>query len=177
MIHSTAYVRDNTIIGKDVRIDEMACIGSRGMTLRRDIKGHIHWRRKGSDFPVILGDGVYIGARTIIMRGDKMPTTIDKGTFIGPNCSIGHNNKIGKHCIILSGTVTCGSVSICDYSYIAPSCTIKNGVKIGKKVKVGIGSLVLKDVPNGAIVVGRPAKDIELFRKERQRIKELTGLV
>lgn len=176
MTHPTAYIRDNTKIGKNVRIDEMACIGSRGMTLRRDNYGDIHWRRKESDYPVILEDGVYIGARTIIMRGTKWNTIIGKGTFIGPNCSIGHDNKVGKHCMILSGTVTCGSVFIGDFSYIAPSCTIKNGVKIGKFVKIGIGSLVMKDVQNGMTVVGRPAQDIELFKKERQKMKELMGL-
>jgi len=176
IIHPSAYVRSDTVIEKDVEIAELACVGSRGMTLRWDTNKHIHWRRKGQDYPVILKEGAYIGARTVIMRGTKWSTVIDENTFIGPNVSIGHDNKIGKHCCILSGTVTCGSVVIGDYSYIAPSCTIRDNITLGKGVTIGIGSLVLKDVPDGATVVGRPAQDIMLFRKERQKIKELIRL-
>ena len=176
MIHSTAYIRDGSVIDKNADVGVMACIGVRGMTLRRDKDCKIHWRRLGSNYPVILKKGSYIGARTTIMRGTKWSTTIGEGTFIGPNCSIGHDNKIGNHCMILTGTITCGSVEIGDHSYIAPGCTIKNGVKIGKFVNVGIGSLVLDDIKNGVHIMGRPAKDVERYRKERLRMKELMGL-
>lgn len=172
-IHNTAFVRENTDIGDQVQIEEMACIGSRGMTLQWDDNKHISWRREEADFPVILKKGVYVGARTTIQRGTKWNTVIGEGTFIGPNVSIGHDTVIGKHCLLLSGTITCGSVTIGDYVYIAPGVTIKDNVVIGKNVKIAIGSLVLKDVPDGQTVIGRPAKDQKAFNRERQTLKRL----
>ena len=40
-------------------------------------------------------------------------------------------------------------------------------------VFVGIGSLVLNDVPDNTTVVGRPAIEISKFRKQRQRLMEI----
>lgn len=158
IIHPTAYVRPNTIVNKKVVISEMACIGSRGMTLKRDKTNKVLWRRKGEDYPVILQKGCYIGARSIIMAGTKWNTVIGKNTFIGPNVSIGHDAKIGTSCIILSGTVICGSTIINDGCYIAPSSTIKDNLVIGRNSLIGIGSLVLDDIPNNSVVYGHPAK-------------------
>ena len=47
------------------------------------------------------------------------------------------------------------------------------GVKIGKRCFVGIGSLVMHDIPDGQTVVGRPAMELEEFKRQRKRLKEL----
>lgn len=39
-------------------------------------------------------------------------------------------------------------------------CKILGGVKIGNNVTVGAGAIVVKDVPDNAIVVGNPARII-----------------
>lgn len=178
IVDETAYVDLLTEIEDGVHIAEMACVGTRGMTLQWDDKKHISWRRTDTEnkYPVILKKGVYVGARTTIMRGTKWNTVIGEGTFIGPNVCIGHDNKIGKHCCILSGTITCGSVTIGDYAYIAPGVLIKDNVTIGKYVKIGIGSLVLKDVPDGLTMVGRPAKTIENVREFQQILRRISSL-
>lgn len=163
IVHETAFVHPFTQLKIGVQIAEMACVGARGMTLQWDDKKRISWRRIGSGFPVILEKGVYIGARSVIMRGTKWNTVVGEGTFIGPNVSVGHDTVIGKHCLLLSGTITCGSVTIGDYAYIAPGVLIKDNVTIGKNVKIAIGSLVLKDVSDGQTVIGRPAKDQKGF--------------
>jgi len=160
-IHPSAYVRKNTIIEKEVEIAEMACVGARGMTLHRDTQKSLHWRRKGSDYPVILREGVFVGARSIIMRGTKWNTEIGQNSFVGPNVSIGHDVIIGKSCVLLSGTILCGSVRIEDFVYIAPGCLIRDNLKIGKGSFIGLGSLVLKDVKADTTVYGRPAKEVE----------------
>lgn len=175
IIHESAYVNLLTEIEDDVQVAEMACIGVRGMTLQWDDNKKMSWRRTDTEhkYPVILKKGVYVGARTMIMRGTKWNTVIGEGTFIGPNVSIGHDTVIGKHCCLLSGTITCGSVTIDDYVYIAPGVLIKNGVTLGKHVKVGIGSMILKDVPDGMTVVGRPAEPIEIFNRRRQQLRRI----
>ncbi len=145
LINPSAYVRDNTVIEPLVEIAEMACVGSRGMTLKRNKYKRVRWRRKGSDYPVILRWGCYIGARSIIMRGTKWNTVIGNNTFIGPNVSIGHDVVIGESCIILNGTIICGSVKVGNYCYIAPGVMIRDNISIGDDSFIKMGSQILKD--------------------------------
>ena len=179
-VHPTAYVRPGTIIGEGVAIMECAIIGGRGFTLNvfddennwRKV-GELRWRRKEEDYPVVLGDDVYIGANTIIQRGTKWNTQIKKGTMISSDIHIGHDSIIGEHCLILTKTILCGSSEIGDFVRINPSCTIHNGKSIGKGATIGIGSLVMDDVPDYCTFVGRPAVNIDIYRRFRKKLKEL----
>jgi maltose O-acetyltransferase len=51
-------------------------------------------------------------------------------------------------------------VEICDYVFIGPRAIILPGVKIGKGAVVAAGAVVTKDVPEGKIVAGVPARVI-----------------
>lgn len=44
---------------------------------------------------------------------------------------------------------------------VSPSCNIVGGIHIGDNVIVGIGSVVVKDVPANSIVAGNPARVIK----------------
>jgi len=70
----------------------------------------------------------------------------------------------------------CGYVEVGDGARINPGSTIKNRVKIGSYAVVGIGSLVMKDVPDGVTVVGRPAIELEEFRRRQKRLKKLLNV-
>lgn len=164
-IHPTAWIAPDCIIGEGCRVGAGVRIGTLGTVtgIRRSKKGR-----------VILGDGIDIGANTVIHRGvDQGDTIIDKNTFIGALCNIGHNVEIGEHCVIAPMSCISGYVKIGNKARIAPYVAIKNRIKIGDNARVGIGSLVMHDVPAGVTVVGRPAMKIEDFRKLRIRLKEL----
>ena len=122
---------------------------------------------------LIIEDDVYIGTLTTVQRGTFKPTIIGKGSAVGPNCDIGHQVKVERHVLITGMVLIAGHAEIGDYTYIGAGSTIKNGVKIGAKCFIGIGSLVLDDVPDGLMVVGRPAMELEKFKEERKRLKNL----
>lgn len=180
-IHPTAYIHSGTKIGKNVAIMEHAVIGPRGMTFNvfedenhwRKI-GKLCWRRPDADYPVIIEDDVYIGAKSIVIRGTKWNTRIGKGTVIALDVSIGHDTIIGEHCLILTKAMTCGSVRVGNFVRINPASIIHNGKTIGSYATIGIGSLVMSDVPPHKTYVGRPAVDLEVFQKRHKFLKELT---
>ncbi|MEI6258795.1 MAG: acyltransferase [Deltaproteobacteria bacterium] len=51
-----------------------------------------------------------------------------------------------------------GKVKIGAYTFVGAGSTILPGITIGKGCLIGTGTLVTKDVPNYAIVVGRPGQ-------------------
>ena len=51
-----------------------------------------------------------------------------------------------------------GTIEIGEYSFIGANTTILPGVKIGNHVVVGAGSVVTRDIPDGMVVAGVPAK-------------------
>lgn len=44
---------------------------------------------------------------------------------------------------------------------VSPSCNIVGGIHIGDNVIIGIGSVVVKNVPAKSIIAGNPAKVIK----------------
>lgn len=111
---------------------------------------------------IIISDNVEIFEGTNICRGtaDDGVTFIGEGTKIDYNVHVAHNVKIGKHCLIIAGSIIGGSVEIGDNCYLGIGCMIRNKVKIGNNVTIGMGAVVVKDVPDGITVVGNPAKEI-----------------
>ncbi|KKN59935.1 hypothetical protein LCGC14_0536850 [marine sediment metagenome] len=101
---------------------------------------------------------VEIFSGTNIVRPTLDDTRIGEGTKIDYNCHIAHNVNIGKHCLIIAGTILGGSVTIGDNCYLGIGCMIKNKVKIGNNVTIGVGAVVLEDVKDNYVMVGNPAK-------------------
>jgi len=114
---------------------------------------------------------------------------IQKGVHIGSNCKIqshsficegvriknrvfiGHgvtfiNDKLPKT-TNLDGTIkrngdwTCTETTIEDEASIGSGSTILCGINIGRGALIGAGSVVTKNVPDGQVWVGNPAKPLK----------------
>lgn len=76
-----------------------------------------------------------------------------------------------------------GKIDIKDNVFIGHGAIILPGVTIGSNVIVGAGSIVTKDIPDGVIAVGNPAKAIgktsDLVEKLEKQTQELpwSGLI
>ena len=96
---------------------------------------------------------------------------------VGDNCAIharafiSHECRIGNSCFVGAG-VLAGRVTLGDGAYIAINATVLPDVKIGKWATIGAGAVVLKDVPDHAVMVGNPARQI----KENPRVYESGAL-
>lgn len=66
-----------------------------------------------------------------------------------------------------------GSIAIGDNVFIGANSTILYDVHIGNNVIVGAGSLVNKNIPDGVIVAGVPAKVIGKFDDYKMKLKRV----
>jgi len=147
---------DNADIGKNTRIHPGVKIGSPGLGSHKDSFGKWH------DFPhfgrVIIGENVVIQDNVVINRGTLNETVISEGVRIGPISWIAHGVHIGRNALISQAVTIAGSVTIGDQSIIWGNASIREGVNIGSGSVVGLGSVVVKNIPNNEIWVGNPAK-------------------
>ena len=86
------------------------------------------------------------------------------GIIINPQCIIGKNCNISQGVTI--GQSNRGDNKGCprigDNVFIAPGAKIFGGIKIGNNVAIGANSVVTKDIPDNAVVVGIPGKIISM---------------
>ena len=146
-------------IGNDCIIRENTVIGSDGLTTRRDENGKVVTIPQFGG--VTIEDNVQIGALTVIGKGAIDDTVIRTGSRIDNSCFISHNVQIGEDTLVVGETIMFGSSSTGKQAFISGNSTIRDGVAIGEKALVGMGSVVVKPVPNGGIVKGNPAKGEE----------------
>lgn len=109
---------------------------------------------------------VTIGAQTCIDRAVIGETVILEGTQIDNLVHVAHGAKVGRHCLIVAGAVLGGSCEIGDFTFIGMNACIKNKIKIGSNCIIGAGAVVLKDVPDGEVWVGNPAKFLKMNDKQ-----------
>ncbi|NPA74675.1 MAG: N-acetyltransferase [Euryarchaeota archaeon] len=105
---------------------------------------------------VKIGNNVKIRPFTFICEG----VTIEDDVFIGPNVTFTNDNnpRVRGEWKLLKTTVKRGAS-------IGAGAVILPGVTIGEYALVGAGSVVTKDVPPRAVVVGNPARVLR-YRKD-----------
>ncbi len=130
---------------------------------------------------VTIGAGTRVGTFTLIHQGARIGRDCTIGSHCNIcDCRIGNSVSIQTACHVTRGTViednvflgpgviTLNDRLVAGHTLKAP--TIKSGAKIGggtvllpgvtvgHNATVGSGAIVTKDVPDGATVVGNPAR-------------------
>jgi acetyltransferase-like isoleucine patch superfamily enzyme len=126
-----------------------------------------------------IGDGSKVGSFVEIQKGAKIGknckisshTFICEGVEIGDEVFVGHNvsfindkfpaatNPDGS--LQTEADWNCVPTKVGRRASIGTSATILCGVTIGESAVIGAGSVVTKDVPPGATVVGVPARVVK----------------
>ncbi len=160
-IGSNVTIKGKVHIGDRCIIQSGAVIGEDGFAFTKDAGKLTFVKHYGG---VWIGDDVSIGSNTCIVRGTIDDTVIKNMAKIDNLCHIAHNTEIGERVEIIAGSIVMGSVHIGNDSWIATSM-IRDQRHVGTNSVIGMGAVVVKDVPDDVTVAGNPARPFE--RREK----------
>lgn len=169
------YIAANAIIyHADLRLGRNIFMDERVVIFQRENGGPVELGDRVSIFrDAILetGYGGYltIGADSSIhprcqLNAYMAPIQIGSGVMIAPNCALyPYDHGIAPGQPILEQPLrTKGGISIGDGAWLAFGVIVLGGVSIGKGAVIGAGSVVTKDIPDGGIAVGVPARVVKM---------------
>ncbi|WP_432411010.1 acetyltransferase [Rasiella sp. SM2506] len=104
----------------------------------------------------IIGKGVQLLPNAVV----DAAVTIGDFTIVNNNATVSHNTIVGNYCHIAINAAISGGCIVGEGTLVGAGSIILPEITIGKWVTIGAGAVVTKNIPDGAIVVGNPAKII-----------------
>ena len=145
-------------IGADCDIRSGAVIGHDGYAYTEDAN---HRKTMVKHFGgVTIGDNVLVGENVCISRGTIDDTVLEDGVKIDALGHIAHNCWFERDAAMAVPCSVSGSVRVGRNAYLAGSI-IRNQCTVGENAFVGLGAVVVRDVPADETVVGNPAKPLK----------------
>ncbi|MCK5378943.1 MAG: transferase [Acidobacteria bacterium] len=126
-----ALIREHTTLGNEVSIGSHAVI----------------------EHHVTVGDGVRIHSQAFVPEF----SVLENHCWVGPNAVLTNARyplSDGVKEELIGPTLREGAI-------VGANATLLPGIAIGKRALVGAGAVVTEDVPDGAVVVGNPARIIK----------------
>ncbi len=162
---SHAYLGDGVIVLPGAQI------GQAGFGFAGSKEGHVGIPQLGR---VIVQDRVEIGACTTIDRGALGDTVIGEGTKIDNLVQIGHNTRIGRHCVIVAQTGISGSCELGDFVVLGGQVGISDHARIGDGARFAARGAATPGVyPGGQDYGGVPARPMKQWRREVAAVARL----
>lgn len=102
-----------------------------------------------------LGGGVFIAARAVIAPR----TRVGDGVIVNHGAVVDHDCEVGAWSHIAPGSVLGGGVTVGRRVLVGSGAIILPGLRIGDDAIIGAGAVVTKDVAEGQLKVGIPARN------------------
>jgi len=156
VVHATADVAESAVIGSGSKIWHYAQVREDAVLGEGCIVGRGAYIGSG----VVMGDACKVQNYALVYE----PATLGSGVFIGPAVVL--TNDHFPRAINPDGSLKSAhdwapvGVDIAEGASIGAHATCVAPVRIGRWALVGSGSVVVRDVPEFAIVVGNPARRV-----------------
>jgi sugar O-acyltransferase (sialic acid O-acetyltransferase NeuD family) len=127
--------------------------------------------RRGFDHPYAVADPSTVIASTVELRhGAYLNAGVVVGSHAVIGChanvnraaSVGHDCRLGFAVSISPGVTLAGGVEVAARAFVGAGATVLPGISIGRGAVIGAGAVITRDVAEGAVVVGNPARVVSV---------------
>ena len=103
-----------------------------------------------------------IGRNVLVMAGAVIcgDAVVGDHVVVLPQAVIHHDCQVGDFTLVCSGTVLAGGVQVGRNCYLGSRTSVRPSLRIGDRALTGMGSVVLRDVPESIWVAGTPARPL-----------------
>jgi UDP-2-acetamido-3-amino-2,3-dideoxy-glucuronate N-acetyltransferase len=159
-VHESAYVDEGADVGAGTKIWHFSHVMKGARIGKRSIIG----QNVNIDGGTIIGDNVKIQNNVSVYTG----AVIEDDVFLGPSCVLTNvsnpRSQVNRHSLYEATWLKRGCT-------IGANATIVCGVTIGRYAFVGAGSVVTKDVPDFALIVGNPGRQVGWMSRHGHRLE------
>ena len=145
--HESAYVDEGAAIGAGTKIWHFSHVMKGAKIGERCVFG----QNVNVDAGVAIGDNVKVQNNVSIYTG----TTIEDDVFLGPSCVLTNvtnpRSQVNRHSLYEKTLIRRGAT-------VGANATIVCGTTLGRYCFIAAGSVVTKDVPDYALMMGNPAR-------------------
>ena len=106
-----------------------------------------------------------LGSQICCSATISVEAVIGRACIVNTSASVDHECQLGDGVHIAPGATLAGCVRIGDFATVYTGATIGPRVSVGEGSIVGAGSVVLRDVPPGVLVVGSPARVVRQLKE------------
>jgi sugar O-acyltransferase (sialic acid O-acetyltransferase NeuD family) len=103
-----------------------------------------------------VGEGTVVRAGSVIDYGVRL----GEGVIVAPGSLVSHQSVLEDGVRLATGAVVGAKVLVARCAFLGLNCTIMTNTHIGAGALIGIGAVVLRDVPDGTVAYGVPARAV-----------------
>lgn len=159
-VHESAYADEGAKIGAGTKIWHFSHVMKGAQIGEKCVIG----QNVNVDGGVLIGNNVKIQNNVSVYTG----LVVEDDVFLGPSCVLTNvsnpRSQVNRHSLYENTTLKRG----CS---IGANATIVCGVTVGRYAFAGSGSVVTKDVPDYALVVGNPAHQIAWMSRHGHKLE------
>ena len=126
---------------------------------------------------VVLEDEVEIGNNTCIDRATAGSTIVGAGTKIDNLVHLGHNDVLGKNCLVVAHVGISGSVTVGDNVTFAGQVGTVGHITIGDNCVFGGKTGITNNVPSNSFYAGFPARPHKEWLKQEANLRKIGDLL
>jgi sugar O-acyltransferase (sialic acid O-acetyltransferase NeuD family) len=109
-----------------------------------------------------------IGAGTIVLAQCVLTADVSVGrhVVVMPHATLTHDDQVHDFATICAGVVLGGSVSVGQAAYLGMNASVRERLLIGADSTLGMGAVLLEDLPTGQTWGGAPARPLKRVKTE-----------
>lgn len=157
--HESAYVDSGAEVGAGTKIWHFAHILKGARIGKRCVLG----QNVNVDGGAVVGNNVKIQNNVSVYAG----VVVEDDVFLGPSCVLTNvtnpRSQVNRHALYERTTLKRGAT-------IGANATIVCGITVGRYAFIGAGSVVTKSVPDYALMIGNPAKQVGWMSRHGHRL-------